>query len=134
MKRHRPLDKEKYHEKTKERLMKHSKEGDFPKDKKLTKKCRIWTAATKYDYGESSYREVHMGAHRISLMIKLGLETLPKTNSQGEILEARHLCCAIEKEYKYVLVQSVMSVKLVGLLKTLGYVKSEWSEDWIKEI
>lgn len=81
-----------YRKTTLKRLMDNSVLGDRPKNLELTEKCRIWTGHQFNGYGQIGYRDKIVGSHKVSLMVKMGLESLPKTNEKGEILETRHLC------------------------------------------
>lgn len=92
MKREKLSEIEKSHEKAFKRLIKHSKDGDFPKHTELTERCRIWTGYQFGGYGRFKYCGKQTSCHRVSLLIKMGLESLPKQNENGDILETRHLC------------------------------------------
>ena len=88
-----PLSVEEYNAKAWERLLKHSTESTEPPPPGLEKPCRLFNAfIDNGGYGKISYRGKRTSAHRASLMISLRTDSLPKTNNNGEIMHARHLC------------------------------------------
>lgn len=58
----------------------------------LKQSCLLWKGMVKFGYGFTNYRKKNWSVHRISLMIKLKTEELPKTNEAGQLLDVRHLC------------------------------------------
>jgi hypothetical protein len=87
------LSVEEYNAKAWERLLKHSTESTEPPPLGLEKPCRLFNAfVDNGGYGKISYRKTQMPAHRVSLMITLNTNSLPKTNNNGETMHARHLC------------------------------------------
>lgn len=84
------IELEEYHASTWKRILAQSEESTVPKG--FTERCRVWTGCEINSYGKCSYKGRQMGAHRISLMIKLKQDKLQDKNEKGEIFEVRHLC------------------------------------------
>lgn len=85
-------ERDNYDTKTLKRLTKNSVVGGFSKNPELIEKCRIWTGLQENGRGIISYHSKPKLVHRVSLKIEMGLESLPKFNEKGEMLEVRHLC------------------------------------------
>lgn len=82
-----------YHAVTWKRLVKNSKILDEPPKEGLTEKCRLYIGRIDpQGYCTSTYRNIFTRVHKISYMIKIGVESLPKRDNDRKLLQVTHLC------------------------------------------
>ncbi len=131
---------DKYNAKAKLRLEKKSKRVDCPPNLGLTEKCLIWNGAKLTNgYGRIGYRKKMVGPHTAAFMISIRVDSLPKENDDGEILEVAHLCnikncCEATHLYHATTMQNAADRKKNGLTKGEKHSNAKISEETAKAI